>query len=176
MTTFFSQDVSCANCHNSSQHDVLGSTSTFGRPDLDLRPAEMQRSTMEVWLQVCPHCRYIAPDLSQQVGDLSVVATAEYGTILADERFPELARRFLAHALLCVASDSARARRHASVPRGFAMMPVKPVWQRNAANSRSSWHPRAGRRRTSLRSNLGPSFRLKRANRKAQLPARGKQV
>ena len=109
MTTFFSQDVSCANCHNSSRHDVLGSTSTFGSPDLDLRPAEMQRSTMEVWLQVCPHCCYIAPDLSQQVGDLSVVDTAEYGTILADERFPELARRFLAHALLSVASDSGTA-------------------------------------------------------------------
>ena len=94
MTTFFSQDVSCANCHKSSQHDVLGSTSVFGRPDLDLRPAEMQRSTMEVWLQVCPHCRYIAPDLAQQVGDLSVVATAEYRTTLDDQRFLELARRF----------------------------------------------------------------------------------
>jgi hypothetical protein len=107
MTTFFSQNVSCANCHNSSQHDVLGSTSAFGSPDLDLRPAEMQRSTMEVWLQVCPRCRYIAPELSQQVGDLRVVATAEYRTTLDDQRFPELARRFLAHALLCVASDSA---------------------------------------------------------------------
>ena len=79
---------------------MLGSTSTFGSPDLDLRPAEMQRSTMEVWLQVCPHCRYIAPAISQQVGDLSFVATAEYGTTLDDRRFPELARRFLAYALL----------------------------------------------------------------------------
>src|SRR5438093_611864 len=109
MTTFFRQDVTCVNCRKSSEHHVLSSTNAFGSADLDLRPPEMKRSTMRAWLQLCPHCGYVAPDLSRKVGDLAVVGSAEYRSAVSDKRFPELARRFLAYAHLFAASDSAAA-------------------------------------------------------------------
>lgn len=43
----------------------MTSTSTWGYPDLDLRPSEMQRSSMFAWLQECPHCGYVARDIEQ---------------------------------------------------------------------------------------------------------------
>lgn len=57
----------CAVCGNESEQVGLASTNTFGgTPDLDLRPPEMMRSTMAMWLQECPHCGYIAPDLKDE--------------------------------------------------------------------------------------------------------------
>ena len=105
MTTFFRQEVKCANCHKSSEHQALGSTNAFGSPDLDLRPPEMQRSTMSAWLQQCPHCGYVAPKLSKGTDDMAAVSQSDYRASLSDQRFPELARRFLAHALLLVSSE-----------------------------------------------------------------------
>jgi len=57
----------CAVCGGESEQIGLASTNTFGgTPDLDLRPPEMMRSTMAWWLQECPHCGYIAPDLKDE--------------------------------------------------------------------------------------------------------------
>ena len=78
MTTWYHQDVKCHHCGRKSQHNVLGSTNAFGSPDLDLRPPEMQRLTMEGWLQLCPHCGYCAPDLSEEEGNLSAIEAPEY--------------------------------------------------------------------------------------------------
>ncbi len=56
----------CYVCENISQQIVLASTNQFGSPDLDLRPPEMARSTMEFWIQVCPHCGYVAASLGKR--------------------------------------------------------------------------------------------------------------
>lgn len=48
--------VNCPNCGKEFDALLLVSTNSFGPPDLDLRPAPMQRNTMEYWLQECPHC------------------------------------------------------------------------------------------------------------------------
>ena len=116
MTTLFRETVTCAGCQKSSEHDGVSSTNAFGSPDLDLRPPEMQRSTIRFWLRQCPHCGYVAPDLSRAAGDMSVVKSAAYRAILQDTHFPELARRFLAHATLVAASpnSAAQARLHAA--------------------------------------------------------------
>lgn len=53
----------CAVCGAESRQAVLASTSTFGAPDLDLRPAPMQRSTMDTWVQECPNCGYVSARL-----------------------------------------------------------------------------------------------------------------
>jgi thiol-disulfide isomerase/thioredoxin len=48
-------------------------------PDLDNRPGEPVRSTLASWLQTCPKCQAVAPDLTkleQKVG--AVVASAAY--------------------------------------------------------------------------------------------------
>jgi hypothetical protein len=106
MTTYFRRESTCANCGKPSEHHVLGSTNAFGSADLDLRPPPMQRSTMNAWLQECPHCHYIAPEVAEREGDLSIVNSQGYADVLADLRYPELARRFLAHALLNAADPA----------------------------------------------------------------------
>jgi hypothetical protein len=60
---------------------------------------------MNAWMQLCPHCGYAAPDLAEPSGEMALVPGPEYQGTLKDQRFPELARRFLAHALLSVTSD-----------------------------------------------------------------------
>lgn len=62
--TVFPEETTCAVCGAKNEFHVLGSFSTFGPPDLDLRPAEMQRSTMPFWIQKCPSCGYVASQLS----------------------------------------------------------------------------------------------------------------
>lgn len=106
MTTFLEQRVRCARCGKTSEQEVLASTNAFGSPDLDLRPPEMERSTMGLWLQLCPECGYVAPDLSALVGKAETVRSPEYRGVLDDTRYPELARRFLAYGLLCGETDA----------------------------------------------------------------------
>ena len=53
----------CYVCGQTSDQAVLASTNRFGAPDLDLRPPEMERSTMGVWIQKCPYCGYVAIDI-----------------------------------------------------------------------------------------------------------------
>jgi hypothetical protein len=56
MTLPYFDDVVCAVCGNKSVTDGLMSTNTIGPPDLDMRPAEMQRSTMGYWVDNCEKC------------------------------------------------------------------------------------------------------------------------
>ena len=60
MSTIFRLEKTCAVCHKSFKTTQLGSTNEFGSRDLDLRPAEMQRSTMRYWVESCPNCGYVA--------------------------------------------------------------------------------------------------------------------
>jgi ribosomal protein L37E len=60
MTTYTRKEVTCANCGAQSSHATLGSTNEFGSPDLDLRPPQMMRATMNAWLQECPACGLVA--------------------------------------------------------------------------------------------------------------------
>ncbi len=94
MTMIESKSVRCGHCGKSSKHMVLMSTNEFGSPDLDLRPPEMQRSTMDTWLKLCPACGYCAPNLSQPPADPAVIQSKAYRDALGATDFPELARRF----------------------------------------------------------------------------------
>lgn len=67
MTTVRNFDKKCAVCTKTSPQNVVTSTSTFGYPDLDLRPSEMRRSSMFAWLQECPHCGYVAGDIEDEL-------------------------------------------------------------------------------------------------------------
>lgn len=64
MSKIVLREIKCAVCGSVHQYRVLASTNAFGSPDLDLRPPEMQRSTMNVWIQECPDCGYISEDVS----------------------------------------------------------------------------------------------------------------
>ncbi|MBR5623856.1 DUF2225 domain-containing protein [bacterium] len=66
MSTFFDQENTCAVCGATSSYTCIGSTNSFGAPDLDLRPPPMQRDTMFAWIQACPACGYVADNVSDQ--------------------------------------------------------------------------------------------------------------
>ncbi|WP_155829735.1 hypothetical protein [Butyrivibrio sp. AC2005] len=67
MTTFRKLECKCAICGTTSEFDVLSSSNTCdGGPDLDTRPAEMYRSTMHLWLQECPKCKYVSGNISDR--------------------------------------------------------------------------------------------------------------
>lgn len=64
-TTIVTGTVTCRACGATSEQEKLVDTTSFGWPDLDLRPPEMRRSTMRIWLQECPTCGFVAADLSK---------------------------------------------------------------------------------------------------------------
>ncbi len=73
MSTQGFEDHTCAVCGKTRRYIVLTSTSAFGSPDLDLRPPELERSTMGLWVHECPDCGYIG----RKVSDRTTV-TEEY--------------------------------------------------------------------------------------------------
>jgi len=104
MTTFHEDYKECKLCGNISQHFVLGSTNTFGPTDLDARPAEMERSTMDKWVQICPECGYCYNDISKGKKKYQKVVQSEnYQEQLENPKFPELANAFIcqSHILEC---------------------------------------------------------------------------
>ncbi len=65
MSTIVFIERKCAVCGAVNEYTGLTSTNTFGGgPDLDLRPAEMMRSTMNLWIKECPECGYISENIS----------------------------------------------------------------------------------------------------------------
>lgn len=66
MTIIRDLDQECPLCGKLSPQPMLSSTNTQDYPDLDLRPAEMQRSTMFMWVLECPHCGYVAPTFRRE--------------------------------------------------------------------------------------------------------------
>ena len=68
MTTIVPQEVKCSMCGSISKQQLIASTNTIiWAPDLDLRPAEMARSTMVYWIQECPDCGYVSVDISRKM-------------------------------------------------------------------------------------------------------------
>lgn len=54
----------CAVCGKMRDYVIPSITNDFGSPDLDLRPPQMKRGTMPLWVQECPSCGYTAEDIS----------------------------------------------------------------------------------------------------------------
>jgi hypothetical protein len=102
MTAMQQEPVTCGLCGQTSEQWVLTSTNAFGSPDLDLRPPEMQRSSMAFWLQECPECGYCTPDLSEECPEnlRDLIASVGYRSQAFDPQYPELANRFLRSAML----------------------------------------------------------------------------
>ena len=101
MSTMKIMTVRCGVCRSESKQRVLTSTNAFGAPDLDLRPPEMQRSTMSMWLAECPVCGYVAPSISEPTRvSRELLDSKEYkgtGGIFFES---DLARRFYRHYLI----------------------------------------------------------------------------
>jgi hypothetical protein len=116
-----------------SSHFALLSTSSFGAPDLDLRPAEPARGTLGSWVQECPHCFYVAGRLDSApleedavreamreprwtalaparerppAGGHTLFSRSLARRIVAEEVHRTVARRFVRHAFLLRASKA----------------------------------------------------------------------
>ena len=92
----------CAVCAKESEQVVLASTNTFGGgPDLDLRPAEMMRSTMCWWIQECPHCGYISERLEDDTSiDATWLKESEYTQCSGYNFLSKLAIKFYKYYLI----------------------------------------------------------------------------
>ena len=85
----------CFVCGHKSEQRVLTSTNAFGSPDLDLRPPEMKRSTMPMWIQECPYCGYISESLDDDTDIKSTfLKTDEYLSCSNIAFKSELAKKF----------------------------------------------------------------------------------
>ncbi len=101
MTTLYEEKVKCCVCGAKTKFTDIGSTNTLGLPDLDTRPAEMQRSTMFAWVQRCPKCGYCASDVSSlKEGSKIIVTRNDYKRQLEDPTYPALANSFLCKAMI----------------------------------------------------------------------------
>ena len=91
----------CALCGGESSQMVLFSTNCFGSPDLDMRPAPMQRNTMDCWGEMCPHCGYVAHSISSApTMPLDFFATEEYQNTDGIRFSSSLAKKFYRHHLI----------------------------------------------------------------------------
>jgi len=101
MTTYMESSVVCGACGHVFTWHQLASTNTDGSPDLDTRPAEMQRSTMHAWIQRCPSCSFCACDVAKFDERFREVMTQPaYKSQLADSRYPNLTSTFICAAIL----------------------------------------------------------------------------
>lgn len=94
----------CAACGGSVPEPFRAPAAELA-PDLDLRPGEPTRSTLEKWLQTCPGCGAAAPDLSRLYGTAAaIVAAPGYRNVTG----PDYALAFLRWAAICQAAGDAR--------------------------------------------------------------------
>ena len=98
MTIINRVEIECCICGTKINHMDIGSTNTLGgSPDLDTRPPEMQRSTIQYWVQRCPSCGYCSPNLSESAdGAEEIINLTEYQDILKNPDMPEIATSFMA--------------------------------------------------------------------------------
>ena len=81
MSTFFEETKCCVICNKLSEQTQIGSTNSFGSCDLDLRPPEMQRSTMCHWIEVCPYCGYVANNISMELDESDAKKQKRFGKL-----------------------------------------------------------------------------------------------
>ena len=97
LTTIFENKVMCCVCGEKSYQTDIGSSYSSGSPDIDTRPPEMERSSIEYWVHRCPSCGYCSSDISEcDDNSKEVVDSKEYKDILSGSEMPELATLFLA--------------------------------------------------------------------------------
>lgn len=96
MTTVYTVTKTCYVCNSTNEYYEVSSTSTFGSSDLDTRPPQMERSTIDFWIEECPSCGYCAPDVSTGPWRISdILESKEYKKKAKKPSYPDLARKFL---------------------------------------------------------------------------------
>ena len=108
MSTIGMKKSKCAICGVENEYRILTSTNTFGGgPDLDLRPAEMQRSTMHLWVHECPNCGYVSGDVSDPTNiTADFLKTPEFLSCDDTDFKSDLAARFYKYYTINVADQN----------------------------------------------------------------------
>lgn len=103
MTVPITVKKKCFMCQQESTQVELMSTNAFGSADLDLRPPEMQRSTMTWWVQECPHCGYVSSNIENfTLVPIAWLKSKEYVECNSELNMKSpLAVRFYKHYLFC---------------------------------------------------------------------------
>ncbi len=101
MTTTFKSELTCGFCGKSSNYTTIGSSGSYEAPDLDMRPGELYRSTMDCWVYRCPHCGYCNSDIEKAAeGIKEIVNSTKYKKIINNKSDFELAHSFLAQSYI----------------------------------------------------------------------------
>lgn len=96
MTTLYTTKKTCSVCNIVSDQTGISSTNEFGSPDLDTRPPEMKRSTINHWVERCPHCGYCNSTVENtEEGLEDIIYSSEYRSLLENKNYSELTRSFL---------------------------------------------------------------------------------
>lgn len=107
MTQIRDVNTTCSVCGETHPQRVLLSTNSLGYPDLDLRPSEMQRSTMFTWLQECPNCGYVAGNLKNELeASPDILKSDEYLTCEGNDFKSGLSKRFFRRYLISKAENN----------------------------------------------------------------------
>lgn len=95
MTLINEIEMKCSVCAKTSRQPVLLSSNQMGYQDLDTRPSEMYRHTMETWVLECPHCGYVATSLDDDlIISSDYLKSEEYKTCGGIEFQSNLAEKF----------------------------------------------------------------------------------
>lgn len=147
-------DVTCANCSTKSTQPDKVQAEVTGAPDLDLRPAPDRRHTMAQWVQECPNCKLMCPDLANPpAGVAEALAHPDYVGIVADRKAHPLVRKFrawgylaekagrqddagFAHLHAAWVADDAKDKSLAIMQRHMAVMHLGPARDRGQVYSR----------------------------------------
>lgn len=101
MTTLREETKECALCGNESVHMEVVSTKALGASDLDARPPEPERSSIQHWVQRCPVCGYCAPDIAHGDKEMAnIIQSVHYRSQLKASACPDLANSFLCWSLI----------------------------------------------------------------------------
>lgn len=97
------KEFNCSVCGTKSEHTVITKIQAEGVPDMDLRPPEPHRCTMEYWVMECPECGYCNGSIETALNtDKSYLDSKEYKAVGGLETENPLVSKFVRKALVCL--------------------------------------------------------------------------
>ena len=106
MSTFRMMKNKCGLCGHVFESRTLTSTNAFGSPDLDLRPPQMKRATMPMWIDKCPNCGYVHAEIEKNGKQhKAFIKSKDYIMCEGTKLLSGLARDFYKFALILLRED-----------------------------------------------------------------------